>query len=75
MNSKEAHVLLNEILDLTVDVSWRDRLRNMEDLGYPEVANVYRQFVKGSGMTSREFYEQATGALIISHSKLGRALK
>lgn len=74
MTKNEAHKIINDLLDNTSSLSTFNRYESLSESGYPEIAEVYRTFVL-EDRSSRWFYEEAEKALVVGHSKLGRALK
>ena len=74
VNKEEANQLLINLLADTYTSDIPSRAEHFKSEGYPEIAEIYRKFLK-DGKSSRWFMETATSQILVSHTKLGKALK
>lgn len=74
MTKYEAATIIKDLLNDSGNMLISERIDYFESKGYKEIADVYSTYMSDD-MSARWFMEEAEKALIVSHTKLGRALK
>lgn len=75
MTRDQAMIIINDLLDLTIKSTVECRYDSLKNSSYPGLADIYRNYIYDVTMNSRDFYSKATEYVIVSSTKLGKALK
>ena len=74
MTRDKANQIVNKLIIKTTNSSLEYRIRYLSNYN-PKLGNLFKTYIETVGITSRDFYRQAEDIVIVSDTKLGKALK